>query len=154
MSEEKTLHLTDAHVSDYADGLVDVAATSEIERHLASCARCRAELEETHTVVAMAQRMRTGVKAPSELWPLVAASTIHLAAVRRQALASLRGVLIIGALALVAATAFVTWNVARWTRPPHAVGTSVGASDANASARTHPTGTAPQAPQPPKAPRP
>ena len=46
---------------------------------------------------------------------MVAASTIHLAAMRRQVLASLRGVLIVGALVLVGATAVVTWKVARWT---------------------------------------
>jgi hypothetical protein len=69
---------------------------------------------------------RGSIKAPPELWPLVAATTIHRRAVRRQVLRSMRGPLLVGALVLVAATALVTWRVAHasWLgddeRPPAA----------------------------------
>lgn len=58
--------------------------------------------------------LRVPVTAPAELWPLVAASTIHLKAVRRRTLRSIRGLLVAAALLLVAATAVLTWNVATW----------------------------------------
>ena len=89
---------------------------------------------------------------------MVASSTIHLAAMRRQVLASMRGVLIVGAIALVAATAVVTWKVARWTMTPRVV-TSPARVDGPGPGRHagHPTRvapTAPIAPEAPKAPRP
>jgi predicted anti-sigma-YlaC factor YlaD len=117
MSAREDAHLTDAQVSEYVDRVMDEAARAEVEGHLVSCADCRDAIDETRAVVATAQRERASVTAPPELWPMVAASTIHLAAMRRQVLASMRGALIAGAIALVAATAFVTWKVARWTAP-------------------------------------
>ena len=117
MSAREDVHLTDAQVNEYVDRVMDEAARAEVERHLASCAGCRGAIEETRAVVTTAQREGASVTAPAELWPIVAASTIHLAAMRRQVIASLRGVLITGAIVLAAATAFVTWKVARWTAP-------------------------------------
>jgi predicted anti-sigma-YlaC factor YlaD len=155
MSVRDDVHLTDEQLDDYADGLMDGAARSGVDAHLAACARCRSALDETRGLLANATRERAAVAAPSELWPLVASSTIHLAAVRRQVLASMRGVLLAVAIALVAATAVITWKVARWT----------GARDdsaARAPARTggpgrhagHPTPPrAPDAPRAPEAPR-
>jgi len=162
MSAREHVHLTDAQVSEYVDRVMDEAARAEVEGHLASCASCRGAVEETRTVVTTAQRERASVTAPPELWPMVAASTIHLAAMRRQVLASMRGALIAGAIALVAATAFVTWKVARWTAlratpvsttPARPGGLGPGQHAGHAG---HPTTirTAPEPPQAPAAPRP
>ena len=154
MSVREELHLTDAQLSDYTDGLLDVTTRADVERHLASCALCRAAIDETRAVVTLAQRMRTNVTAPVELWPLVASSTIHLAAVRRNVLASIRGILILGAIALVAATAVVTWNVARWTSASRAEAPTSEAPAPITRGYGHPAGVAPHAPRPPQAPRP
>ena len=162
MSAREMGHLTDAVASDYVDGVLDPALRGDVERHLASCAPCRGVIDETRAVVTTAQRERVSVTAPAELWPMVAASTIHLAAIRRQVLASLRGVLIVGALVLVGATAVVTWKVARWTAareapaptvPVRAGGLGPGQHAGHAG---HPKTirTAPEPPRAPDAPRP
>jgi hypothetical protein len=162
MSARENVHLTDAQVNEYVDRVMDEAARAEVEQHLASCASCQGAVEETRAVVTTAQRERATVTAPAELWPMVAASTIHLAAVRRQVLASMRGVLIAGAIALVAATAIITWKVARWTAPravpvPAApVSSGVPGPGRHAGHAGHPTRTqtAPEPPRAPEAPRP
>jgi predicted anti-sigma-YlaC factor YlaD len=162
MSAREDVHLTDAQVNEYVDSAMDEAARAEVERHLASCAQCRVAVDETRAVVTTAQREGAAVTAPAELWPMVAASTIHLAAMRRQVLASLRGVLITGAIALVAATAVVTWKVARWTAPREAPAPIVPvrsgglAPGQHAGHAGHPTTirTAPEPPRAPVAPRP
>src|SRR6188472_4789424 len=107
------MHLTDEQLDDYVDGAMSDEQRVSAEAHLAGCERCRRAVGDTRELIAIAQRQRVSIAAPAELWPLVASSTIHLAAMRRQVLASLRGVLIAGAIALVAATAIVTWKVAR-----------------------------------------
>jgi predicted anti-sigma-YlaC factor YlaD len=153
MNARDDVHLAEAQLSDYVDGLLDAG----LEQHLASCAHCRDAIEQTRAVVTLAQRQRTNVPAPAELWPLVASSTIHLAAVRRQVLASMRGVLIVGAIVLVAATAVVTWRIARWTSAPRVVAPRIGTPGVHPPAGGHPTGEAlrpPEAPSPPRAPRP
>jgi hypothetical protein len=147
MSEQ--LHLTDAQVDDYADDSLDRAARARAELHLASCERCRSAVNDSREVVAWTQRERPAVTVPPELWPLVASSTIHLATVRRQVIASMRGVLLAGAIALVAATAVITWKVARWTSAPRAVASPVRRGGVHA-----PGGSHPRAPEPPRAPKP
>ncbi|HEX7980789.1 MAG TPA: zf-HC2 domain-containing protein [Gemmatimonadaceae bacterium] len=167
MSARADMHLTDAQVNEYVDRVMDEAAREEVERHLSSCTSCRSAVEETRAVVTTAQRERARVTAPAELWPMVAASTIHLAAMRRQVLASMRGALIVGAIALVAATAVVTWKVARWTAPHTTPESTAPASTAppradalgpgrHAGHAGHPTTirTAPEPPRAPEAPRP
>jgi hypothetical protein len=57
------------------------------------------------------------VPAPPELWTRVAALTVHEAATRKQVLRSLRGPLLLAAVALVAATATVTATVVRVLAP-------------------------------------
>jgi hypothetical protein len=162
MRARESGHLTDAQVNEYVDRVMDEAARAEVEQHVASCASCRSAVEETHAVLTTAQRERASVTAPAELWPMVAASTIHLGAVRRQVLASMRGALIVGAIALVAATAVVTWKVARWTTPrtvpaPTVPVTSGGPGPGrHAEHAGHPATrrTAPEPPRAPEAPRP
>ena len=151
MSARETTHLTDAQLDDYVDGALSDSERAFAEEHLASCERCRRAVGDTRELIATAQRQRVPVAAPAELWPLIASSTIHLAAVRRQVLASMRGLLVTGAIAIAAATAVITWQVARWTAAPRVVAPS--------SARAGPAGHAghpviPEPPIPPKAPTP
>lgn len=155
MSTRETLHLTDEQLDDYVDGAMSDAQRTSADAHLASCERCRHAIDATRALLATATRERAAITAPAELWPLVASSTIHLAAVRRQVLASMRGLLIAGAVALVAATAVITWQVARWTAEPKAGAPSAvmprsGAGHAGHAG--HPV--IPGPPIPPKAPVP
>jgi predicted anti-sigma-YlaC factor YlaD len=158
MSARETLHLTDEQLDDYVDGAMSEAQRARTDAHLASCERCRHAIDATRALVATATRERAAVTAPAELWPLVASSTIHLAAVRRQVLASMRGLLIAGALALAAATAVITWQVARWTAAPNTVAPSTITPRSGATGGVH-AGHAghaghPVVPEPPKAPVP
>lgn len=110
-------------------------------------------------LLALVQAPREPITAPPELWPLVAASTIHLRAVRRQVLRSMRGVLLMAALALAAASALVTWRVARWAMTPDAPASAPGggAGGVHQGHAGHPTTTRrPQdgPPAPPRPPRP
>jgi anti-sigma factor RsiW len=157
MSTRESLHLTDEQLDDYADGVVDDAARAMAEAHLATCERCRRALGDTRELLALAARERTTPHAPAELWPLVASQTIHLPAVRRAVIRSMRGVLLAGAIALAAATAVGTWKIARWAEPRRA---SVPATVAPAEHPRggwhagHPTTSAPEPPAAPEAPRP
>ena len=153
MSARERPHLTDEQLDDYVDGAMSDAQRTSADVHLASCDRCRHGIDATRALLTTATRERAAVTAPAELWPLVAASTIHLAVARRQVLASMRGVLIASALALVAATAVITWQVARWTVEPRVVAPSAivprsGAGHAGHAG--HPV--IPVPPIPPKAP--
>jgi anti-sigma factor RsiW len=127
MSMRETPHLTDEQLDDYVDGTLSETERALAESHIASCERCRRAVGDTRELIATAQQQRASVAAPSELWPLVASSTIHLAAVRRQVLRSMRGLLVTGALAIAAATAVITWQVARWTSEPRAMAPSSAA---------------------------
>lgn len=155
MSTRETLHLTDAQLDDYVDGAMSDAQRATADAHLASCERCRHAIDATRALLATATRERAAIKAPAELWPLVASSTIHLAAVRRRVLASMRGVLIAGAVALIAATAVITWQIARWTAEPTPVAPSTVTPRLGASGGGH-AGHAAHAghPVPPRAPLP
>ena len=149
MSAREPLHLTDEQLDDYADGVMGDAERAGADAHLASCDRCRHALDGTRALLATATRERAAIVAPADLWPLVASSTIHLAAVRRAVLRSMRGVFIAGAIAVAAATAVVTWKVARWTSASR-VESPRAASPGPGRHAGHPA--APTAPVPPKAP--
>ena len=146
-------HLDAARLDALADeSLADGAERDDAARHVAGCAACRAELAAAREVLALARAARGGVPAPPELWPLVAASTVHAARLRRRTLRALRGVLVLGGLALVLATAAVTALVLSWRRPSAPASGPASASSPEASA---PSGSrAPAPPRPPPAPRP
>jgi predicted anti-sigma-YlaC factor YlaD len=159
MSARESVHLTETQLDDYADGVLGGAERVMAERHLAVCETCRRAVDETGTVLAWATSEREAVRAPAELWPLVASQTIHLAEVRRAMLRSMRGVLVAGMLAVAAATAVVTWKVARWTMKPSAPAARVEAAPRRGGTHAgHPgrstAPVAPRAPTPPEAPRP
>ena len=105
-------------------------------------------MDETRAVLAWATGERAAVRAPAGLWPLVASQTIHLAEVRRAVLRSMRGLLLAGAIALVAATALITWKVARWSAA-RVVAPSAETQRAHAG---HPSAGPPRPPVPPPAP--
>ena len=153
MSAREEMHLTEEQIDDYADGVMNEAERASAEAHLASCERCRRAVGGTRELLGWAVRERDAVTAPAELWPLVAAQTIHLAGVRRAVMRSMRGVLAIGAIVLVAATAVVTWRVARWTMRPDATPTRVEAPTRRGGMHAGHS-TAPVAPTPPIPPRP
>jgi predicted anti-sigma-YlaC factor YlaD len=153
MSARDSVHLTDEQLDDYVDGVMSAAARAGSEAHLAACERCRRLLGDTREMLAVAERERVSVTAPAELWPLVAASTIHVAEVRRRVLASMRGVLLTGAIALVAATAVVTWKIARWTAARDAAPSAVvqPATPRGGVHSGHPNvPVPPEAPEPPR----
>ena len=153
MSARDSAHLGEQQLDDYADGVLGDAERAIAERHLAACDTCRRAADETRAVLAWATGERAAVRAPAELWPLVASRTIHLAEVRRAVLRSMRGLLLVGAIVLVAATALVTWKVARWTAgrdvAPSVERRAAGGAGAHAG---HPTPPVP--PEPPEPPRP
>lgn len=108
-----TGHLSESELNDLIDGRLAPGEQTRAIRHLADCQRCVEERDALAHVVTISQSARTPLAAPDELWTLVSASTIHERALRRRVLRSMRGVLVVGALALVAATAAVTLWVAR-----------------------------------------
>jgi anti-sigma factor RsiW len=59
-------------LSDYLDGELDRAARGALEAHVASCAACRATLDELRRVVARAEALEDRPPAV-DLWPQVAA---------------------------------------------------------------------------------
>jgi predicted anti-sigma-YlaC factor YlaD len=152
MSARESVHLTDEQLDDYVDGVMDATSRARAAAHLAACERCRRLAGDTREMLALAERERVAVSAPAELWPLVAASTIHVAEVRRRVLASMRGVLLAGAIALVAATALVTWKIARWTMAPRAEAPSAVVRPASTRGGVH--AGHPIVPVPPEAPEP
>lgn len=151
-------HLTDAEISDLADGALDQLTQRRLQDHLAVCDRCAGEMRTTRMMKAWSSEQRAAVTAPPELWSLVAASTIHLRAVRRQVVRSMRGALLGFALVLAAATAALTWTVAKWwftSDEPQVRGERViGPGQHAGHPTTNPGSNAPQAPGPERAPRP
>jgi anti-sigma factor RsiW len=83
MSERESTHLSEAQLDDLADGLLDPDARARATAHLAQCARCNRDLNATGELLRWSGQARSAVRAPAELWPLVAASTMHVAARRR-----------------------------------------------------------------------
>ena len=156
MSARESMHLTETQLDDYADGALGGAERVAAERHLALCETCRRAVDETRAVLGWATSERAAVRAPAELWPLVASQTVHLAEVRRAVIRSMRGVLLAGAIAIAAATAVVTWKVARWTmqpsRPAGRVERSPQRGGTHAGHSTVPQ--APETPTPPTPPEP
>ena len=131
-------HLTGGEVDDLVDGAADAPGHAAAAAHAAGCERCRGEVDAARALLAAARALPRGVPAPPELWPLVAAATLHERAVRRRVLRSMRWPLLLFVVALVVGTAAVTAAVL--TRPRAAV---VGAGP-----------VAPPPPQPPAPPPP
>ena len=156
MSGREQMHLTDEQLDDYTDGAMGDAERASAEAHLATCERCRRAVGDTRELLAWATQERAAATAPPELWPLVASQTIHLPEVRRAVIRSMRGVLVVGVIVLVAATAFISWKVARWSAradaAPSRVETPLRRGGVHAGHPRIPT--PPTAPRPPTPPTP
>jgi anti-sigma factor RsiW len=137
-------HLDESRLDDLADGVLTGPTRDVAERHVAACERCARALAETRALLATGRAAR-GVPAPPELWPLVAASTVHAVRLRRRTLRSMRGVLVLAALALVLGTAAATVIVMK------ALGLTIPRQPAAPPAPSVPR--VPNAPPAPRAPR-
>jgi len=106
-------HPTDAALNDLLDGRLPLDSRTQVEAHLGGCARCQADYDALAAVVTLGARMRGLGTVPPDVWPQVAAATIHARAVRRHVLRSLRLPLVVGGLALAAASAWLGMRAER-----------------------------------------
>jgi len=77
MNASALLHLTEAQVSELADGTLDLRERPIMLSHLGHCTGCRSQVAETRALLAYSRDAAAGITAPPELWPLVASATIH-----------------------------------------------------------------------------
>lgn len=106
-------HVPPDVLSDLLDGRLPADAWARALAHLDACAHCRAERDALGQVIALGANLRAPDPVPPEVWPLVAATTIHERAVRRQVLRSARGRLAFAALVLCALSAWIGVVVGR-----------------------------------------
>jgi len=57
---------------DYVDGLLAAAEKLEVERHLATCANCRGELEFLNSLRQQVAALPSSLEPPHDLWPEIA----------------------------------------------------------------------------------
>ena len=151
MNAATLMHLTDAQVSELADGSLDAGERPVVLAHLGHCVDCRSQVAETRALLALSRTASAGITAPPELWPLVASSTIH--APRRSSIIALRATRVL----LVIAFAILTVGLALSLRAR----LRDGAGDPGAAVTGGAAGTvsvpqpspAPRAPRPTAAPR-
>ena len=86
MSAREPLHLTDEQIDHYADAVMGDAERASADAHLASCDPLPPRARRARARYSPRRRGRAAIAVPADLWPLVASSTIHLAAVRRAVL--------------------------------------------------------------------
>jgi len=113
-------HLDDATLNDLADGRLGASDRAAADTHLTRCEECRAALDSVRQVIALGRTDEARaaaplltVQPPPELWPVVAATTLHERLVRRHVLRSMRGTLAVAAVALVATSSAATVGVMR-----------------------------------------
>jgi anti-sigma factor RsiW len=113
-------HLDEATINDVADDRVPAGQRARVEAHLLGCVTCRDAVDEMRQVIALGTTAEARaatplltVDPPSELWPVVAATTVHERLVRRHVLRAMRGTLAAAALVLVAASLAATVGVMR-----------------------------------------
>ena len=61
-------------LDDYVDGLLGDTERADIDRHLAACDECRAELQSIRRLQARTQDLPKSVRPGRELWPDIRAS--------------------------------------------------------------------------------
>jgi predicted anti-sigma-YlaC factor YlaD len=59
----------DGRLDDYVDGVLDAASAGAVERHLASCAACRAAERSTRRLLAHAAALPRSLAPARDLWP-------------------------------------------------------------------------------------
>lgn len=114
-------HLDEATLNDVADDRVPAGQRARVEAHLAECAPCRDAIDEVRQVIALGTTAEARaatplltVDPPSELWPVVAATTVHERIVRHHVLRAMRGSLGLAALVLVVASSAATMGIMRF----------------------------------------
>ncbi len=106
-------HLPPDVLSDLLDGRLPAEARDRALAHCEVCAHCRAERDALGHVVALGSYLRATEPVPPEVWPLVAAVTLHERTVRRAVLRSACGRLVAAALVLCALSAWLGVVVGR-----------------------------------------
>lgn len=96
-----THHPDDALLHDFVDGRLADDDRESVAFHLLDCPRCQAIVAATEELIDTGRESRREASAPADLWPLVAATTIHERVVRKHVLKSVRRELAIAAIVLV-----------------------------------------------------
>ena len=65
-------HLSDELLNGFVDGALDAAAREGVERHLAGCDACRADVARLRELVAGARALPRAIAPPHDLWPAIA----------------------------------------------------------------------------------
>ncbi len=149
MTAPTLLHLTDAQVSELADGTLDSRAQPVLLAHLVSCVGCRTQVAETRALIAWSRGASGGITAPPELWPLVASATIHAPRRSVRTVLRLTRVLLVVAFAILAVSLALSLRARLRDASPPA--TAAGAHFLPAPPHAE---RAPRSPAPPPAPAP
>ena len=96
-----TTHPNDALLHDFVDGRLDEIDRDAVALHLLDCPRCQTIVAATEELIDTGRAAREEGAAPAELWPLVAATTIHERVVKRHVLRSVRRELAFAAAVLI-----------------------------------------------------
>lgn len=94
-------HPDDALLHDFVDGRLADEERDSVAFHLLDCPRCQAIVAATEELIDTGRSATRDASAPADLWPLVAATTIHERAVKRHVLKSMRKELGIAAAVLM-----------------------------------------------------
>ena len=65
-------HLSEERLNAYVDGALDVSEREAVERHLATCATCRADVQRLRELLASATALPKSIAPPRDLWPQIA----------------------------------------------------------------------------------
>ncbi|HSJ64121.1 MAG TPA: zf-HC2 domain-containing protein [Gemmatimonadaceae bacterium] len=96
-----TNHPDDALLHDFVDGRLADDDREAVAFHLLDCPRCQTIVAATEELIDTGRSAKREANAPADLWPLVAATTIHERAVRRHVLKSVRRELALAAAVLI-----------------------------------------------------
>lgn len=96
-----TTHPNDALLHDFVDGRLDDIDRDAVALHLLDCPRCQTIVAATEELIDTGRAAREEGAAPADLWPLVAATTIHERVVKRHVLRSVRRELAFAAAVLM-----------------------------------------------------
>lgn len=94
-------HPSDELLHDFVDGRLDEIDRDAVALHLLDCRRCQTIVAATEELIDIGRAAREERSAPADLWPLVAATTIHERTVKRHVLRSVRWELAIAAAVLI-----------------------------------------------------
>jgi hypothetical protein len=101
-------------LNDLLDGRLSVDTAARTLAHLDVCAHCRAERDALGQVIALGRHgLAPTPPVPSDVWPLLAATTIHERAIRGRVLRGVRTPLLVTVLVLCALSAVLGGIVGR-----------------------------------------